>query len=91
MNPSRIRDGVAFRSSLRPLKEPSFRVIAALQDVEASVQIDALALTLTLMADAVGLDPHALITRARRQIADADAVKNPHLEAVRDYAAGELR
>lgn len=91
MNASRIRDGVSFRSSLAPLKDPAFRVISALQDVEGSVQIDALALTLTIMANAVGLDPHQLIVRANRQIADADTVRNPHLEAIRDYAAGELR
>lgn len=89
--PHNIRDRIAFRSSLQPLKEPAFGVINALQNYDASLQIEALALTLTLLAQSAGLEPHELVSRAKRQAADADSVRNPLIEAIRDYAAGELR
>ena len=85
-----IRDKIAFRSSLVALKQPAFNVISALQASPADVQIEAIALTLTIMSDAVGIDAHELITRAHRQMASADQVSNQHLEAIRDYAIGEL-
>lgn len=92
MLPHTIRDRVSARSSLVDLKVPSFRVIDALQVTEdRSIQIDAVALTMTLMAQAVGIDPHELVTRANRQIAEASALKNPHFEAISAYAAGELK
>jgi hypothetical protein len=89
--PRNTRERLFARSTLAPLKVPAFAIANALQDTEdASLQLDALALTFTLISQSAGIDPHDLITRAKRQVADADATRNPHLEAIRDYAAGEL-
>ena len=85
-----IRDKIVFRSSLEPLKVPAFLIIDALQHTPADVQIEALALTLATVCRPLGIDPHELVTRAHRQLADADTVRNPHLEAIAAYAAGEL-
>lgn len=86
-----VRERLFARSSLAPLKLPAFAILNCLQDTEdTSLQLDALALTFTLISQSSGIDPHELVTRAHRQLADADAVRNPHLEAIRDYAAGEL-
>lgn len=90
MSPHTVRDRITFRSTLEPLKVPAFLVIDALQNVSADVQLEALSLTLATMARTHGIDAHQLITRSHRQLADADAVKNPHLEAIAAYAAGEL-
>lgn len=89
--PHVIRDRIRFRSSLGPLKVPAFRVLDVLQDHPADIQLDALALTLTLMAQGAGMDAHELVTRATRQLNDASRVSNPTLEALSDYANGELR
>lgn len=86
-----VRDRISFRSSLAPLKVPAFRVIDALQDQPADVQLEALALTLATMTRSLGVDAHGLITRAHRQLSEADAVRNPHIEAIAAYAAGELK
>jgi hypothetical protein len=87
-----LRERVFANSSLVPLKVPAFTLLDALQMTEDSAkQIDALFLTATLVALGAGIDPHDLIIRAKRQIADADATKNPHLEAIREYATGELK
>lgn len=91
MNAHTVRDRIAFRSSLAPLKAPAFAVIGVLQQHTKDVQIEALALTLATMTRALGLDAHDLITRANRQLAEADTIHNPHLEAIADYANGELR
>jgi len=86
-----IRERLFARSSLAPVKVPAFKLLTGLQDTdEPSLQLDALALCFTLISQSAGIDPHELVSRAKRQIADADAVRNPHLEAIRDYAAGEL-
>jgi hypothetical protein len=86
-----IRDRIAFRSTLVPLKAPAFSILDALQAHPADVQIEALALTLTILAQGAGLDPHQLVERARRQLIDANRVRNPIPEAIEAYAQGELR
>lgn len=86
-----VRDRISFGSSLELLKVPSFRILDALQDHPADVQLNALALTLALLCRGVELDVHELVTRANRQIVDADRVRNPALEAIEAYATGELR
>lgn len=92
MNPSTIRQRIAGNCSLSRLKVPAFRIISTLQDEEdTAAQVEALFLCTAIIAQSLGLDPHESIARARRQIADADAVRNPHLEAIREYAAGELK
>lgn len=85
-----VRDRIAFRSSLQPLKGPSFQVIDALQAHPKDVQVEALTLTLAAICRSVGLDAHDLITRANRQLRQADTVRNPHIEAIAAYATGEL-
>ena len=92
MTPATIRSRVMARNSLGPLKDPAFRVIDALQSVsDPSVQLDALALTFALVARGTGIDPHELVSRANRQLLDADTVRNPAIEAIEAYAQGELR
>lgn len=87
-----LRERVFARSSLRPLKAPAFLIIDALQRTpDTSLQLDALSLTFTAICQSVGIDPHDLIVRSKRQLADADVLHNPEIEAIRDYAAGEMK
>lgn len=86
-----VRERVFARSTLGPLKVPCFTLISALQEIEdPSLQLDALALTFTIIAQGAGIDPHSLVTRAKCQLLHAEATRNTHLEAIRDYAVGEL-
>lgn len=91
MEPHTIRDRITFRSTLEPLKVPAFLVIDALQNCSPDVQLEALSLTLATMARSCGVDAHALVVRSHRQLADADSVKNPAIEAIAAYASGELK
>jgi hypothetical protein len=87
-----LRERVMANSSLVPLKIPSFTILDAMSATkDPAIQIDAMFLTATLVALGAGIDPHDLVVRAKRQIADADATKNPHLEAIREFAFGEMR
>lgn len=90
MTPATVRDRIALASDLLPLKVPAFRVLDALQDAPKDVQLRALALTLATACRPLGVDPHDLVSRAKRQLTHADATRNPHVEAIADYAAGEL-
>lgn len=86
-----IGDRIAFRSSLAPLRAPAFGIINSLQDVTADVQLESLALTLVLLCEGTGQDPHALVARASRQSDSSSQLPDPTLEAIRDYASGELK
>lgn len=89
MNP--IASRIVGNCSLRRLKAPAFRVIAALQDEpDKAAQVEALFLTTAIAAEALGLCPHEMLARAKRQIAFAASIRNPELEAIHDYVAGEL-
>jgi hypothetical protein len=91
MDASSIRDRIAFNSNIGKLREPSFLIINALQSArDTAAQVEALFLTAAIIAQTLNLDPHAMIVRARRQIADAEAGKVPLIDAIRDYAKGEL-
>lgn len=90
MEPHTIRDRVAFSSRSVSLKEPTFRVINALQDLDADVQVEALFMAAVVLSTSIGLDPHDLVARARRILTETEIFPNAHLDAVRDYA-GELK
>lgn len=91
MNHQTIRDGIAFNSSAQKLRTPAFSVISALQDHHPSTQIEATFIAAVILAETVGLDPHELVSRARRQLSDLEAVRTSHIDAVREYAAQELK
>lgn len=77
--------------SLEKLKVPTFLVLDAVQHAPKDVQLQGLALALAGMCRPLGVDPHDLVSRANRQLNEAEATKQPILEALGDYAAGELR
>ena len=91
MQPHTIRDRIAARTSVAPLRLPAFAIISATQDVDPATRLEALALTLSLACQTAGLDVHDVVTRARRQISDAECVRSAHIEAIRDLIAGERR
>lgn len=86
-----IRERIAFAVSAAGLRVPAFRIIDALQGSHPSHQMEALALALTAMAQTLNLNPHDLVERAKRQLPDAEGPFTEQLQAIRDYAKGELR
>lgn len=90
MLPHTGRDRVSFRTSLSALKAPAFDVIDALQSHDGAIQVEAAGLAFVAMSQALGLDPHEMVIRHKRQLADSNAVRNAQIEAIADYAKGEL-
>ena len=86
-----IRDRLSFATAASKFREPSFRILDALQFHEPAVQLDSLFLTATAMALVVGLDPYEMVARARRILPEADGPFTDQLSAITDYAKGELR
>lgn len=82
---------LAARVSLAPLKAPAFSIIDALQKHDPDLQVEAVALALVTMTAALGIDPHELVSRAKRQHGDSLQLDHGDLEAIADYAQGELR
>lgn len=91
LQPHTVRDRISFRSSTKPLKAPALSVVTALQQHTADVQIESLSLTLVVLASAVGIDPHELITRGKRQLQEAREWGDETIEAIADYGTGELK
>lgn len=86
-----IRLSVSAAYAPARFREPAFRVLDAIQQAPPAVQLDALFLTAVAMAVTVGIDPHEMVTRAKRMIPDVDGPFSSQLAAITDYASGELR
>ncbi|PXA91205.1 hypothetical protein DMC25_06535 [Caulobacter sp. D4A] len=85
-----IADRVRTASEVGILREPAFRIIDRMQHINPSDQVRALMLAAAVTCDALRLDPHEEIERARRMMAQAEGPFSYHVQAIRDYAAGEL-
>ncbi len=84
-----IRDSISFAVAPTALRQGSIQILDALQFAHPAVQLDALFVTAVAMANAIGLDPHDMVVRAKRVIPAVDAF-DERLNAARDYAHGEL-
>lgn len=89
-HPALIRFAVTAASSAQAVREPAFRVIDALQQLPVATQVDALFAAAVMVARGAGLDPHDLVTRAKRQVPDVEFGESA-VNAISDYAKGELR
>lgn len=91
MDNIRFRVSSAGNQQLPALRQASWRTILELQKYPADIQLQALALVLTAMSETLNLDPHDMVSRARRQLADADAAFVFQFQAIRDFAGNEMR
>lgn len=88
--PHTVRDGVAFASAPGPLRACAAGVMARMQDHAPQYQLLGTAVALAAMAESIGLNPHAVLSRARNALRDLEAAHTHQVQAVRDYARGEL-
>lgn len=86
-----IRDRISFATSAAPLRVPAYRALDALQFSDPAVQLDALFLLAVAMSTVVGIDPHEMVTRAKRVLPEAEGPFTEQLQAAREYAKGELK
>lgn len=72
------------------VRAPAFHVITRLQELDPSIQITATAVALCAMAEAVGLRMRDVISVAENTLRDCEGPYTEHVQAIRDYAAGEI-
>jgi hypothetical protein len=90
IQPHTVRDGVRYRTSVARLRDPAFRIANRMQDIDPADQFSALLLAAVVASQALGLDPHEELERARRMVADAEGPFTIQVQALRDYVRGEL-
>ena len=89
--PENVRLRLMAASSADKYRQTSYVILDVLQRYAPEVQLDALFVLSTAMAESVGLDPHEMVTRARRILPEAEGPFTEQLQAARDYARGELK
>lgn len=88
-SPGGIRDRIG-TPNLPALRRLAVRQINHVQGEAPSDQLLATALSLVAMSESIGLDPHELVATARRVMAHAEGPFTHQIQALRDYARGEL-
>lgn len=86
-----LGDRARTASTVACLREPAFMVIDRIQRVDPADQLRAVALALTAMCEGVGINPHELVHSSQRMMSMATGPHTEHVQAIRDYAEGELR
>lgn len=85
-----IRDQISFLCSPAKVRVPAFQVINRLDGQAPGSQLMGAAVAVVAMAEAVGINPHDLITRANKCMSEVDGPYTTHIKAIREYAAGEI-
>lgn len=88
--PALIRLAVAMSHQADPVRRSAYSVIDAIQALPAKLQIEAVFAAAVILANAIGEDPHDLVSRARRQVPDLEFSESS-IQAISDYAKGELQ
>ena len=88
--PASIRFAVAASSVVGDIREPAVAILDRLQRFPAARQLDAAFAAAVVLASAIGLDAHDLVTRAKRQLVDLEGAETSFM-ALADYAKGELK
>ena len=85
-----VRDQLRFLANPARLRVPAFRVIERVQDHTPGEQVLATAVALIAMCQSANISLHDVLTTAGNVLADVEGPFTTHLQAVRDYAAGEI-
>lgn len=72
------------------IRAPAFGVIALLQGQDPAVQVTAIGVALCAVAEAIGMDMEHVIYVCENTLRDAEGPYTEHIQAIREYAKGEL-
>ena len=88
--PHTIRDQITFDPDLTFIRKAAFLVIDRVQGMDPGDQLMGSAVAVVAMAEALGLDPHDLITRSQNAMGAVEGPFTHQVQAIRDYARNEL-
>jgi len=86
-----LADHIALTNNPARLRAPAFAAITRLQSAAPGEQVLGLALALVVICESANVSLSDVIGKAVRMSAAADGPFVPHIQALRDYAAKELR
>lgn len=72
------------------IRAPAFAVIARLQHMDPTVQLTATAVALCAMCQELGIDMRHAINVAENTLRDSEGPYTQHIQAIREYARGEI-
>lgn len=88
---STINDRISWFTDLPSLRRGAFRTLDAMQlEPNQAVQFLGPAVAFVAMAEALGRNPHDDIVRIRRMMNQIEGPFTSEVQAIRDYAKGEL-
>ncbi|WP_343698877.1 hypothetical protein [Caulobacter sp.] len=90
MSLASVADRVRLSSTVSNLRDPAFELLRRNETINPSDQVRALLLTAVVVCQGCGLDPHEEVARTLRMLRQAEGPFTYHVQAIRDYAAGEL-
>jgi hypothetical protein len=85
-----VVDGIRWFSEHSALRKPMVRCISAMQDYRPEVRVLAPALAFTCMCDALGLNPHEVITQVKNATHNVNGPFSVQYRAMTDYTRGEI-
>ena len=89
-NTSTVRDRISMFSNAPALRAPSFDLVNKVQGERPEVQILALATALTALSEAIGMNPHDIITIISKAKGHIDGPFSTQYKALQAYAQGEF-
>ena len=88
---NRVADKVAMFHRPHLLRQPAFKLLDTVSEEAAEIQILAVASCLEAMCRGTNQDSHEIISRVRKAMRDQDGPFNKEMNAITEYAKGELR
>ena len=85
-----VKDRIGFFHDATGLRTPAFKVINLVQDEDPANQILATATALVALCEAIGADPHDLISKINRAKHHIDGPFSTQYRAIVEYARGEF-
>ena len=89
-SPQSVRDQIGM-PDLTQCRSLAVQQIAHVQLASPANQLTATAIAIVAMSEACGIDPYDVIAVARRAMNDVESPFTHQVQAIRDYAASELR
>lgn len=89
LEPHNVTDRLGYISPAQ-VQPAAFRIIDRLQRLDPAVQITATAVALCAMAETLGLRMRDVIVVAENTLRDSEGPFTTHIQAIREYAKGEL-
>ena len=88
---STVRDRIDLFSNASQLRKPAFKIISQIQEEDPAIQILSAASALSAMCEAIGYNPHDVVSRINRAKRHIDAPFSNEYQAMVEYAKGEFK